>query len=106
VYYARDGDRLLISTEGKRLKAVDVRRTGWASLCVLGHEQPYPSAVLAGPAEILTEGIGPATALVMQRVASLAEPPEPQSDEDLAAIDRVILTLTIDRVSAVNYLGD
>ena len=60
VYYARDAERLIISTESKRLKAHDVRRSGWASLCVLGHEQPYPSAVFSGPAEILTEDIGPA----------------------------------------------
>lgn len=104
VYYARDGDRLLISTESKRLKARDVRRTGWASLCVLGHEQPYPSAVFSGRAKILTKDIGPATASIMQRIAALPEPPEPQSDEALAAVDRVILAIEVDRVSAANYL--
>lgn len=31
VYFARDGDRLLISTLTDRLKARDVRRTRWAS---------------------------------------------------------------------------
>jgi PPOX class probable F420-dependent enzyme len=104
VYYARDGGRLLISTESKRLKARDVRRSGWASLCVLGHEQPYPSAVFSGRAEILTEDIGPATAAVMQRIAGMPEPPEPQSDEALAAVDRVILAITVERVSAANYI--
>jgi PPOX class probable F420-dependent enzyme len=105
VYYVRDGERLLISTESKRLKARDVRRSGWASLCVLGHERPHPSAVFSGPAEILTEDIGPATARIMQRIGNLPEPPEAQSDEALAAIDRVILAITIEGVSAVNYLG-
>jgi PPOX class probable F420-dependent enzyme len=104
VYYARDGDRLLISTESKRHKARDVVRTGWASLCVRGDEQPYPSAVFSGAAEIMSEGIGPATAAIMQRIAGTAEPPEPQTDEALAAIDRVILAITVDRVSAVNYV--
>jgi PPOX class probable F420-dependent enzyme len=104
VYYARDGDRLLISTESKRWKARDVRRSGWASLCVLGHEQPYPSAVFSGSAEILREDIGPATALVMQRIAGMSEPPEPQSDEALAAVDRVILAITVERVSAAKYI--
>jgi PPOX class probable F420-dependent enzyme len=89
VYYARDGERLLISTESKRLKALDVRRSGWASLCVLGHEQPHPSAVFSGPAEILTEDIGPATAAIVQRIAGMPEPPQPERDEALAAIDRV-----------------
>jgi PPOX class probable F420-dependent enzyme len=104
VYYARDGERLLISTESKRLKAHDVRRSGWASLCVLGHEQPYPSAVLFGPAEILTEDIGPATAAIVQRIAGTPEPPPPERDEALAAIDRVVIRITIEAVSAVNYL--
>ena len=104
VYYVRDEERLLISTESKRLKARDVRRSGWASLCVLGHERPYPSAVFSGPAEILTENIGPATAAIMQRIAGLPEPPPPESDAALAAIDRVILAITIEAVSAVNYL--
>jgi PPOX class probable F420-dependent enzyme len=104
VYYARDGERLLISTESKRLKARDVRRSGWASLCVLGHEQPYPSATFSGSAEILTEDIGPATAAVMQRIAATPEPPEPQSDEALAGVDRVILAIKVERVGAANYI--
>jgi PPOX class probable F420-dependent enzyme len=106
VYYVRDADadRLLISTESKRHKARDVVRTGWASLCVRGDEQPYPSAVFSGAAEIMSEGIGPATAAIMQRIAGTAEPPEPQTDEALAAMDRVILAITVDRVSAVNYM--
>jgi PPOX class probable F420-dependent enzyme len=104
VYYARDGDRLLISTESKRLKARDVKRSGWASLCVLGHEQPYPSAVFSGPAEILTKDIGPATASIMQRIADMPEPPEPQTDEALASVDRVVLVITIERVRAVSYI--
>jgi PPOX class probable F420-dependent enzyme len=104
VYYARDGERLLISTESKRWKARDVVRSGWASLCVLGHEQPYPSAMFSGRAEILTTDIGPATAAVMQRIAGMDEPPEPQTDEALAAVDRVILAITVERVSAANYI--
>jgi PPOX class probable F420-dependent enzyme len=102
VYYARDGDRLLISTESKRLKAREVQRSGWASLCVLGHEQPYPSAVYSGRAEIHTEDIGPHTAQIMQRIAGMEQPPEPQSDEALAAVDRVVLAITVERVSAAN----
>jgi PPOX class probable F420-dependent enzyme len=105
VYYARDGDALLISTLARRYKARDVERTGWASLCVMGHESPYPSAVFSGPAEILTKDIGVPTAAIMQRVADLPEPPEPQTDEALAAVGRVVLRIEIDRVSAVNYIS-
>ena len=104
VYYARDGDRLLVSTMSARLKAKDVERTGWASLSVRGDEQPYPSATFSGEAEILTDEIGAPTALIMQRVADAEEPPEPQSDEALAAVDRVILAIGVERVSAVTHM--
>ena len=50
VYYARDGEHLVLSTLAQRLKAKDVERSGWASLCVMGHEPPYPSAVFSGRA--------------------------------------------------------
>jgi PPOX class probable F420-dependent enzyme len=105
VYFAREGDRLLISTLADRLKARDARRTGRASLCVMGHERPYPSATFSGPAEILTEDIGPATAAIAQRMTGADEPPEPMSDEALAEAGRVILAITIERVAAVNYVG-
>ena len=104
VYYVRDGDRLLISTVADRHKARDVRRSGWASISVRGDEQPYPSATFSGPATIKTEQIGGSTAKLMQRITGSDEPPPVQSDEALAEVGRVILELTVDRVSAVNYL--
>jgi PPOX class probable F420-dependent enzyme len=106
VYFAREGERLLISTVTDRLKARDVRRTGWASLCVMGHQPPYPSATFAGPAEILTENIGIATAKVAQRIGGSAEPPDPMSDEALAEVGRVILAITVDQVTAASYIGN
>jgi PPOX class probable F420-dependent enzyme len=105
VYFARDGDRLLISTLADRLKARDVGRTGWASICVMGHEPPYPSATFSGPAEIRTQNIGPPSARVMQRIMRAAEPPEAMSDETLAEAGRVILAITIERVSSANYIN-
>jgi PPOX class probable F420-dependent enzyme len=105
VYYVRNGDRLLISTMSERLKAKDVHRSGWASLSVRADEQPYPSATFSGPTKILTEDIGQPTARIMQRIAGMDGPPEPQSDEALAEIDRVILAITVDRVSAVTHMG-
>ena len=41
----------------------------------------------------------------MQRIAGTDAPPEAQSDEALAAVGRVILELSIDRVTAVTYVG-
>src|SRR4051812_272704 len=68
VYYAFDGDRLLVSTVADRWKARDVERTGWASLAVRGDEPPYPSATIAGPAAIVRDDVPRLTALVAQRV--------------------------------------
>jgi PPOX class probable F420-dependent enzyme len=104
VYFVRDGDRLLISTLGDRLKARDVRRKDWASLCVMGHEPPYPSATFSGAAEILTHDIGAPTARIAQRITRAAEPPAAMSDEALAEAGRVVLAIDIDRVTGVNYI--
>ena len=104
VYFAPDGDRLLISTLADRLKARDVRRTGWASVCVMGHEPPFPSATFSGAAVILTVNIAAPTSLIARRIAPTAVPPEPLTDEMLAAAGRVILAITIERVSAANHL--
>ena len=95
---------MLISTEAGRFKARDVERTGWASLAVRGEERPFTSATVSGEAEILTEGIGSATAAVMQRIIGSDEPPPSQTDEALAEVGRVILSMDIERVAAANYL--
>jgi len=104
VYFTREGERLLISSVAGRRKVTDVEQTGWASLCVVGHERPFPSATFSGPAQILTSGIGPATAAVMQRIMGLDEPPEEQSDEALAGVGRIIIAISVERVASVNYL--
>ena len=104
VYFAREDERLLISTLEDRLKARDVRRTGWASLCVMGHEPPYPSAAFSGPAEILTENIAAPTSLIGQRITPSEVPSEPLTDEMLTAAGRVVLAITIERVGAPSYI--
>ena len=104
VYYARDGERLLISTRVARLKARDVRRTGLGLALRPRRRAALPIRGVLGPAEILTEDIGAATAAIMQRIAGNEEPPEAQSDKALAAVDRVILAITVERVSAINYM--
>ncbi|HEY3726433.1 MAG TPA: pyridoxamine 5'-phosphate oxidase family protein [Solirubrobacteraceae bacterium] len=105
VYFARDDQRLLISTLADRLKSRDVLRSGWASLCVMGHEPPYPSATFSGPAEIRTKDIGGPTAMIAQRITRADQPPEPMSDEALAEVGRVVLALTIDRVTAASHIN-
>jgi hypothetical protein len=99
-----DGHVRASQVRGRSLKAQDVRRNGWASLCVMGHRPPYASATFSGPAEILTEDIGGPTARIAQRISGAAEPPEPMSDDTLAEVGRVILAIAIERVTAANYI--
>lgn len=104
VYYANRGERIFVTTLRDRLKATDIERTGWAALSVRGEEPPYPSATFSGAAIVRADGIGEATALVMGRMAGLSEPPEPQSQEALAAAGRVLIEITIERVTAVSHV--
>lgn len=105
VYYVRDGERLLVSSVAGRAKVRDVEQSAWASLCVMAPEHPFPSATFSGHAQVLTRGIGDATAAIAQRVMQASEPPEPQSDEALAAVGRVIIAISLERVAAVSHLG-
>ena len=105
VYYVRDEEQLLISSVAGRRKVKDVELTGWASLCVMSFTHPYPSATFSGSTKVLTEHIGGPTAALAQRFMQLDEPPEPQTDEALASVGRVILALTIERVAAISHLG-
>jgi len=104
VYFVRDSNGLVISTLTDRLKARDARRTEWASLSVMGHAPPYPSATFSGRAEIITQNIGPLTAAIAKRMTGAQEPPEPMSDETLAQAGRVLLAISIERVSAVTHI--
>ncbi|WP_084960336.1 pyridoxamine 5'-phosphate oxidase family protein [Thermoactinospora rubra] len=102
VYFALDGNRLLISTEPARGKAGDVQRAGRASLCVVGTAAPYPSVTLEGAARIRSTGIGADTALVWSRIGG--RPVELMSDADLATMNRVVLEITVERVYGASYL--
>jgi PPOX class probable F420-dependent enzyme len=104
VYYAREDERLLISSVTHRLKVHDVQRTGWASLCVMGFVRPFPAATFSGSATVLTQDIGDATAALTQRFMGTEELPEPQTDEALAGVGRVIIEITVERVTAANFL--
>ena len=52
VYYAMDGDDLLISTTATRAKARAIRRDPRVSVCVLGEQQPFPYLTIYGRGSI------------------------------------------------------
>jgi hypothetical protein len=70
----------------------------------MGHEPPFPSATFSGPAQVLTTGIGAASSAIAQRVTGAAEPPD-LSDETLAEAGRVILSITVEKVTGANYIA-
>jgi hypothetical protein len=104
VHYANRDERIFISTLRERAKAKDIERRGWAALSVRGEEPPYPSATFIGSAVVRTAGIGEDTALIMGRIAGLPEPPEPQSDDALAEVGRVMIEITVARVASAAHL--
>ena len=69
-----------------------------------GPRTPIGSATLSGPAEILTRDIGLPTAAIAQRITRTDAPPEPLSDDVLAEAGRVVLAITVERVTAANYI--
>lgn len=102
VYFVLDGDRIVVSTESKRAKAGDVERSGWASMCVLGHERPFPSVTVEGPTVIRRQGIAADSARIFALVSG-GEAPD-LTDETLAAADRVILEITVERANGASHL--
>lgn len=103
VYHHRDGDRILISTESKRLKAKAIERTGRATYAVRGDSKPFPAATLEGPARILRVDIAAITGVLFETIFGTPLD-EPLTDEGLAAVDRVLIELVPDRAYGVSYL--
>jgi PPOX class probable F420-dependent enzyme len=102
-YFVRDGGRIFISTESTRAKARDVERSGWASLCVVGHARPFPSVTVEGRARVLRSGIADATARIFAKMTG-GDPPE-LTDKTLADVNRVVLEISVDHVYGASYLS-
>ena len=48
VWVARDGDRVLVTTDGKSIKAQNVARDGRVALSVTAYEDPYDQLLIRG----------------------------------------------------------
>lgn len=107
-YFFLDGDdTVLISTTATRAKALDVRRTGRVSICVFGHEKPFPSVTIEGPARIVDDPaqVGELTRRLSGAVFGM-DPSKAPSDEDLRKAGRVILELTPERCYGASYIPE
>jgi len=56
VYYFMDGDEIVISTTGSRIKAKAVQRNPEVSVCVLDEKMPFAYLTVYGHARIEDEG--------------------------------------------------
>lgn len=93
VYYAMDGDDLIISTTASRWKAKAVRRNPDASLCVIGEQPPFPYLLIYGKGTIEEAG---AVDTMMKVGARMTGNPVPESarpavEERARAEGRVVL---------------
>ncbi|HLB27218.1 MAG TPA: TIGR03618 family F420-dependent PPOX class oxidoreductase [Dehalococcoidia bacterium] len=76
VYYAMDGDDLLISTAATRAKAKAVRRDGRVTVCVIGEQAPFPYLTVYGRGRIEEDG---AVDVMMSVGGKMAGAPLPES---------------------------
>jgi hypothetical protein len=96
VYYALDGEDIIISTTRTRFKAKAVKRNADVSLCVLGEEPPFPYLLIYGRGVIEDEGAVDAMVRVGERMTGrlIEESARPALEERARSEGRVVLRVT------------
>ena len=93
VYYFMDGDEIVISTTGSRIKAKAVQRSPEVSVCVLDEKMPFAYLTVYGHARIEEEG----AADVMRRIGEamtgspLPESARPAFEQRAKSEERVVI---------------
>ena len=96
VYYALDGDEILVSVTETRVKTALVRRAGRLTLCVLHEQFPFPYLRVEGRGQVVAEG----AADVMMRIGGkmqgreLPDSMRPVIEERARNEQRVVLRVT------------
>ncbi len=100
VYYALDGDDIIVSTTASRFKAKAVRRSPEVSLCVLGERPPFPYLLIYGRGVIEDEGAVDVMMRIGQRMTGnpIAESARPALEERARNEGRVVLRVTPESV--------
>jgi PPOX class probable F420-dependent enzyme len=101
VYYALDGDDLIISTTATRLKGKAVPKHPDVVVCVLHEEFPFPYLTVYGKGRIENEGAAAAMARIGEKMfgASIAEDAMPALEKRAKDEKRVVLRVTPERFS-------
>ena len=96
VYYAMDGDDLLVSTTATRAKAKVVRRDSRVTVCVIGEQLPFPYLTVYGRGRIEEDGAVDVMMAVGGRMAGspLPESARPAMGERAKNEQRVVLRVT------------
>jgi PPOX class probable F420-dependent enzyme len=96
VYYAMDGDDLLISTTATRTKARAIQRNPQVSVCVLGESMPFPYLTVYGRGRIESTSVVETMMKIGERMSGNPIPDAARPAIEKRAIDegRVVLRLT------------
>lgn len=101
VAYARDGDRLLVSTPGGTFKRQSLAQDPHATLCVISNAEPFHFVTIEGTASIITTDIREDTRRVFANIAGTGYTEPEDLPSWLAAQRRVIIEISAARVSDV-----
>jgi hypothetical protein len=99
--YAREGDQLLISTQGHRLKAKTLRRDPRITVCVISNGEPFNYVRVEGLCEVQETGIAEATRAVFRNISATGYREPENLEQWMKEQGRVILRVTPTRVSGV-----
>jgi PPOX class probable F420-dependent enzyme len=107
VYYALDGDDIIISTTASRWKAGAVRRAGELSLCIIGEQQPFPYVLVYGTGVIEDEGAVDAMMKIGARMTGnpIPDSARPALEERARKEGRVVLRVHPARVVSTMALA-
>ena len=96
VYYALDGDEILVSVTETRVKTALIRRAGRLTLCVLHEEFPFPYLRVEGRGQIVAEGAADVMMLIGGKMQGrdLPDSMRPAIEERARNEQRVVLRVT------------
>ena len=100
VAYARDLDKLVVSTPGSTFKRASLQKDPRVNLCVVSNSEPFNFVAIEGIAEVSQKDLVRKTKLVFKKIADMYEEPDP-IEKWLDEQDRVIIEISASRVSGV-----
>ncbi|MEM6999343.1 MAG: pyridoxamine 5'-phosphate oxidase family protein [Pseudomonadota bacterium] len=101
VAYARDGDRLLVSTPGSTFKRRSIERDMRVNLCVISNAEPFNFVAVEGNARVSKEQLVTRTRMVFANIADTGYSEPADLEAWLTAQDRVVLEIEPLRVTGV-----